>query len=194
MTTTVAPRASTPLRHRFTVAEYYAMADVGILAENDRVELLDGDIIVMPPIGDWHAASVDRFNTFMLPSLLGRAIVRVQNPTRLDDYSEPQPDVMLLRWRDDFYRGGHPGPADVLLLIEVSDTSVDYDRNDKLTAYARAGIPEVWIVNRQEQRIETYTDPQEGEYSTVRHTGRGESISPNAFPDVVLEINRVVTE
>ena len=194
MTTTVAPRASTPPRHRFTVAEYYAMADVGILVENDRVELLDGDIIVMPPIGDWHQSSVDRFTNFMLPSLIGRAIVRVQGPTRLDDYSEPQPDLMLLRWRDDFYQGGHPGPSDVLLLIEVSDASVDYDRNAKLSAYARAGIPEVWIVNRQDQRIEAYTDPQEGEYSTVRHTGRGESISPNAFPDVVLEINRVVTE
>ncbi len=194
MTTSVAPRASAPPRHRFTVAEYYAMADVGILAENDRVELLDGDIIAMPPIGDWHQSSVDRFTNLMSPLLRGRATMRVQGPTRLNDNSELLPDVMLLRWRDDFYRGGHPGPADVLLLIEVSDTSVDYDRNDKLTAYARAGIPEVWIVNRQDQRIETYSDPQEGEYFTVRHTGRGESISPNAFPDVVLEINRVVTE
>ena len=186
--------ASTPPRRRFTVAEYYAMADIGILEENDRIELLDGDLIVMPPIGDWHAASVDRFTNSLPPQLQGRAIVRVQNPTRLNDNSEPQPDIMLLRWRDDFYQGGHPGPADVLLLIEVSDTSVDYDRSAKLSAYARAHIPEVWIVTRQDRRIETYTEPIESEYSSVRYTGPGENISPQAFPDVVLEVDRLIAD
>ena len=168
------------------------MADAGILTEDDRVELLDGDLIVMPPIGDWHAASVNRFSNFMLPPLRGRAIVSVQNPTRLDDHSEPQPDIMLLRWRDDFYEGGHPGPGDVLLLIEVSDTTVAYDRSAKLSAYARAGIPEVWIVTRQDRRIEAYSEPVEGEYANVRYAGRGESIAPEAFPDVVLEVDRVI--
>jgi Uma2 family endonuclease len=192
MATTAAPPALAPTRRRFTVAEYYAMADAGILAENDRVELLDGDLIVMPPIGDWHAACVDRFTNTLPPRLQGRAIVRVQNPTRLNDYSEPQPDVMLLRWRDDFYQGGHPGPDDVLLLIEVSDTSVDYDRSAKLSAYARAGIPEVWIVTRQNRRIEAYTEPKASAYATVRHTGPGASIAPEAFPDVILEVDRVV--
>ncbi len=194
MTTTVAPPASTPLRYRFTVAEYYAMVNDGILVENDRVELLDGDIIASPPIGDWHQSSIDRLTNSMLPQLRGRAIMRVQGPTRLDDNSEPMPDAMLLRQRDDFYDSGHPGPADVLLLIEVSDTSVDYDRNDKLTAYARAGIPEVWIVSRQDRRIEAYTEPTEGEYSNVRYAGRGERIAPVAFPDVAMEIDRVITE
>ena len=140
MTTTTATLTQTPTRRRFTVADYYAMAKAGILTESDRVELLDGDIIHMPPIGDWHQASVDQFNHLMLPPLQGRAIVRVQGPTRLNDSSEPQPDVMLLRWRDDFYREGHPGPTHILLLIEISDTTVDYDRNAKLSAYARAGI------------------------------------------------------
>ena len=186
--------ALAPTRRRFTVAEYYAMADVGILEENDRIELLDGDLIVMPPIGDWHAASVDRF-TNSLPTLLqGRAIVRVQNPTRLNDNSEPQPDIMLLRWRDDFYGGGHPGPADVLLLIEVSDTSVDYDRSAKLSAYARAGIPEVWIATRQDSRIEAYTEPIEGEYSNVRYAAPGERIAPQAFPEVVLEVDSLIAD
>lgn len=179
-------------RRRFTVAEYYTMADVGILKENDRIELLDGDLIVMPPIGDWHAASVDRF-TNSLPLLLqGRAIVRVQNPMRLSDSSEPQPDIMLLRWRDDFYVGGHPGPADVLLLIEVSDTSVDYDRSAKLSEYARAGIPEVWIATRRDNRIEAYTEPIEGEYSNARYAGPSESIAPQAFPEVVLEVDILI--
>ncbi len=197
MTTTVStaaapPAALAPTRRRFTVAEYYAMADAGILSENDRVELLDGDLIVMPPIGDWHAASVKLFNNTMLPPLQNRAIISVQDPVRLDENSEPQPDVMLLRWRDDFYRNGHPGPDDVLLLIEVSDTSVDYDRNAKLPLYARAGIPELWIVNRPAQRIEAHTDPSGDEYATVRCFGPGETIAPQAFPDITLQVDRII--
>ena len=185
---------SQPTRRRFTVAEYYAMADIGILAENDRIELLDGDLIVKAPIGVWHASSVDRLANTLPPLLQGRAIVSVQNPMRLNDNSEPQPDIMLLRWRDDFYQGGHPGPDDVLLLIEVADTSVDYDRSDKLSAYARAGIPEVWIATRQDRRIEAYTEPVEGEYSSVRYAGPGESIAPQAFPEVVLEVDRLIAD
>ena len=190
--TSAPPAALAPTRRRFTVAEYYAMADAGILSENDRVELLDGDLIVMPPIGDWHAAKVDLFTNVLPPRLERRAIVRVQNPTRLDNTSEPQPDVTLLRWRDDFYEGGHPGPVDVLLLIEVSDTTVGYDRNEKLPLYARAGIPEVWIVNRPARRVEGYSEPSGDEYATVRHYGPGESIAPQAFPDIVLEVNRII--
>ena len=190
--TTPAQTVSAPTRRRFTVAEYYAMAEVGILAENDRVELLEGDIIVMPPIGDWRQSSVDRLNHTLHPLLRGRAVLRVQGPTRLNNRSEPQPDVMLLRWRDDFYQGGHPGPADVLLLIEVADTTVDYDRGAKLSAYARAGIPEVWIVTRENRRIEVYTEPEPGAYATVRYAGSGASIAPQAFPDVILEVDRIV--
>ena len=111
---------------------------------------------------------------------------------RLNDGSEPQPDVMLLQWRDDFYGGGHPGPADVLLLIEVSDTTVDYDRSAKLAAYAAAGIPEVWIASRRDRRIESYTDPAGDAYATVRYYEPGESISPQAFPDVVLQVDQII--
>ena len=194
MTTPVAaaPPAAAPTRRRFTVAEYYAMADAGILSENDRVELLNGDIIAMPPIGDWHAAKVRLFANTMPPALQGRGMISVQGPVRLDDESEPQPDVMLLQWRDDFYATGHPRPADVLLLIEVSDTTVDYDRSAKLAAYAEAGIPEVWITNRRDRRIESYTEPVGNEYSSVRHYGPGESIAPQAFPDVMLEVSRII--
>lgn len=192
MATTISAPALAPTRRRFTVAEYYALAGVGILSVNERVELLEGDIIVMPPIGDWHASCVDRLNHVLLPRLQRRAIVRVQNPTRLNQRSEPQPDVMLLRWRDDFYRGGHPGPGDVLLLIEVADTSVDYDRGAKLSAYARAGIPEVWIVTRENRRIEAYTAPEGDAYTQTRQAGPGASIAPEAFPDLVLEVDRIV--
>ena len=186
------PTPAQPSRRRFTVAEYYAMADAGILAPDERVELLDGDVIVMPPIGNWHASNVDLFTNTFPAQLYGRAVVRVQNPVRLDGNSQPQPDVMLLRWRDDFYRDGHPGPADVLLLIEVSDSSVDFDRNEKLSAYAAAGIPEAWIVNRPDRRIESYSDPDGDQYTTVRYYGAGESISPRAFPDIVLQVDQII--
>ena len=190
MTIATATQTQTPSRHRFTVAEYYAMADAGILTRDDRVELLDGDIINMPPIGDWHQASVNYY-TNILPQLLqGRAVVTIQGPTRLSDVSEPQPDVMLLKWREDYYQGGHPKPSDVLLIIEVSDTSLDYDRGRKLSAYARAGIPEVWVVSREDRRIESYTEPSEGKYSSVKHAGPTNTIAPQAFPDVTLEVGQ----
>ncbi len=188
--TAASKQALAPSRHRFTVADYYAMAEAGILTENDRVELLDGDIIEMPPIGDWHASSVNRFNHLLLPPLDGRAVVIIQKPARLSQVSEPQPDVMLTRQRDDYYGTGHPKPSDVMLLIEVSDTSLEYDRTAKLSAYARAGIPEVWIVSRQDRRIEVYTDPSDGNYSSARHAGPAEKVAPRSFPDVVLEVGQ----
>ena len=192
MTTTVPRIASAPTRRRFTVDEYYAMAEAGILTEKDRVELLDGEVIAMPPIGDWHAGHVDQLNELLMPPMLGRANVRIQGPLRLSDVSEPEPDVMLLKRRDDFYKGRLPRPEDVLLLIEVADTSVEYDRGAKLSAYARAGIQEVWIVIRGERRIYAYTGPGADGYANVRRVGRGESTAPMAFPDVVLEVGKVV--
>ena len=195
ITKTKAPtKVSAPTRRRFTVDEYYAMAKAGILTENDRVELLDGDIIAMPPSRNWHADNVDIFTNWLPVALNGRAIVRIQGPMRLSDVSMPEPDVMLLRPRERNYRSGHPRPSDVLLLIEVSDTTAGYDRGAKLSAYARAGIPEVWLVVRKERRIEAYTEPSEGGYANVRRVGADESIAPRAFPDVVLEVGKVVGE
>lgn len=181
---------SAPTRRRFTVDEYYAMAKAGVLTRNDRVELLDGDIILMTPIGDWHAANVDEIVYLLIPPLRGKANVRIQNPISLSNVSEPQPDIVILHWRDDFYRAGKPTPDDVLLIIEVSDSSLEYDRTDKLSAYARAGIPEFWIVSRDDRRIEAYTEPSEGTYSKVRHIGPGDTIAPQAFPDVTLEVGQ----
>ncbi len=194
ITKTKAPtKVSAPTRRRFTVKEYYAMAEAGILTEDDRVELLDGDIIAMPPSGIWHAGRVNRFIRILAP-LLERSVVSIQNPIRLNDVSMPEPDAMLLKLREDDYTGKMPVPDDVLLLIEVSDTTVGYDRGAKLSAYARAGIPEVWLVVRKERRIEAYTEPSEGGYANVRRVGAGGSISPGAFPDVVLEVGKVVGE
>src|ERR671938_544657 len=131
----------------FSVDEYYRMGEAGILTEDDRVELIEGEIIEMSPIGSRHAACVNRLNTLLGRHLRQTAIVSVQNPIRLDAYSEPEPDVALLRPRADYYESGHPTPADALLIVEVADTSADYDRIIKLPLYAKAGIPEAWLVD-----------------------------------------------
>ena len=142
--TKISPATELDVR-RFTVAEYLALAGAGILKKEDRVELIDGVIVCMAPIGDPHAGTVDTYTMLLGTGLTQRAIIRVQGPLELDASSRPEPDLMLLRLRDDYYRTSPPKPHDVLLLIEVADSSLDYDRNDKLARYARAGIPEVWL-------------------------------------------------
>lgn len=151
-------------RHLFNIDEYYAMADAGILAEDDRVEMIAGEIVSMTPIGPLHASSVDSLAHFLREQLGRRALVRVQNPLRLDGRSEPQPDITVLRWRDDFYASAHPGPDDVMLLIEVLDSTVETDRDVKLQLYASAGIPAVWLVNLPQEWVEVYTEPCLGVY------------------------------
>ena len=182
------------MRRRFTVLEYHAMGRAHILPEDASVELLNGDIIQHSTTSSWHAANVTRLTYKFLIPFQDRIIVSVRNPVRLDQYNELNPDLKLLKRREDDHTGGHPGPEDVLLLIEVADTTVEYDRGDKLSAYARAGISEVWIVVRKERRIEAYTEPSGGGYANVRRVGRGQSIAPKAFPDVVLEVDKVITE
>ena len=143
--TSPAQQGPEPKRRLFTVDEYCAMADAGILCEDERVELLDGEIIVMPPIGEPHEDSTDILNSDLSRLLRGRARVRVQNSVRLDDYGLPQPDIAVVRLCDDYNRR-RPAPEDVLLLIEVADTSLEFDREVKLARYAAAGIPEVHLL------------------------------------------------
>ena len=178
-----------PSRRRFSVDEYYAMAEVGILARDERVELIDGEIIAKSPIGNEHGASVDAGNHFLVSLLRGRAIVRVQSHVRLDDYNQPEPDLALLKWRDDFYRYKAPGPDDVLLIVEVSDTSLSYDRGVKLPLYERFGIPEVWIANIPGRVVEARRGPVDGRYSTFRTYRTGEVVSPAAFDDVEMSVS-----
>lgn len=180
------------LRRRFTVEEYYLMAKAGILGEDDRVELIDGEIVEMPPIGIPHASHVDLLTQLFILRLGGRAIVRVQNPVRLGEHSEPQPDIALLRPRDDFYAAAHPGPSDVLLIIEIADTSIDYDREVKGPLYARAGIPEYWLVDLAGQRIEIYRDPRAGEYRQVRLVRQAERLAPEALPSLELSSSDIL--
>ena len=153
-----------PQHRAFTVGEYYRMAEAAILTEEDRVELIAGQIVAMSPIGSRHAACVDRLNGLLHRQPGSAFIVRVQSPIRLNAYSEPEPDLVLLHPRADFYAAAHPSATDVLLAVEVADTSADYDRAVKLPLYARAGLPEVWLIDLQEGRIEVYARPQGGAY------------------------------
>ena len=179
-------------RRLFTVEEYHRMGEVGILGEDDRVELVEGEIVQMSPIGSRHATCVRRLNHLFGRHLLGRAIIDVQNPIRLSQHSEPQPDVSLLKPRADFYASGHPGPEDVLLVVEVVESSGAYDREVKVPLYARAGIPEVWVVDLAEGRVEVYRKPSAEGYREVRQLGRGERLAPEALPQLELGVEEVL--
>ena len=180
--------ASPPRSRKFTVDEYYLMAEVGILKPDERVELIEGEILVMPPIGPEHADNVDEFNDVLARYAPGRYRIRIQNPVRLNDHSEPEPDVSLLRRRPEGYRAAHPTPADVLLIIEVADSSLQYDRNTKAHIYGRSGVPETWVRNLPEDCIERFSEPGPDGYA--RHTihRRGETLTPVALPDLELAV------
>lgn len=179
-------------RHCFTVDEYYRMAEVGILSEDDHVELLEGEVVEMSPIGSRHAACVRRLDALLNREAAQLALVSVQSPIRLNEFSEPQPDVALLRPRGDFYAEDHPTPADVLLVIEVADTSVEYDREVKLPLYAEADIPQILIVNIPADLIESYAEPVGGAYQRVAQIKRGESVEIVGVPGVVLSVDEVL--
>ncbi len=172
----------------FTVEEYHRMAEAGILHEDDRVELIAGKIIQMAAIGSRHAACVKRLIKLLVREVGDSGVVGAQDPIILPDSSEPEPDVTVLRPRDDFYAAGHPVPEDVLLLIEVSDTSLEYDREVKLPLYARADIPEVWIVDLVNEKIHTYSQPAARSYANVSSTVRGDQVIPWMLPGLVVSV------
>lgn len=153
-------------RRLIDVREYHRMVEADILTEKDRVELINGEIIEMSPIGSKHAAIVDRISNTLMAHLAGRAIVRVQSPVQIDGLSEPEPDIVLLRTKADFYAQEHPRPEDIILLIEVADISLTYDREIKLPLYAKAGIPEFWLVDLEKMQLEAYRNPQGESYAS----------------------------
>ncbi len=169
-------------RHRFTVDEYYRMVPAGLLREDDRVELIDGEIIEMTPIGSPHAGTVTRLIRHFSGTVGDAALVSAQNPVRLSDLSEPEPDLMLLRPRSDAYTKSHPGPADVLLVVEVSDSSLAYDRDVKVPLYSRHELGEVWIVDLSAQVILVYRHPGPDGYADVSEVHLGSSVAPLALP------------
>lgn len=179
-------------RRPFTVEEYHRMAAAGILGEDDRVELLEGEIVQMEPIGSRHAGCVNRLTRIFSERARGRAVVTVQNPITLGPRSEPQPDFVLARLRPDEYTDAHPGPGDILLIVEVAETSARYDREMKLPIYARYGVPEAWLVNLNDDRIEVFREPGREGYRSVHHLARGEDLEVQALAGLTVRVDEIL--
>lgn len=163
-------------RHRFNVDDYARMGEAGILSADDRVELIAGEIREMSPIGPPHAGIVDRLAELLFARLAGAAQVRTQGPVRLNRYTEPEPDLAVLRRRDDYYQRHHPQAGEILLVVEVADSSLLYDRAEKMPRYAQAGIPEAWLVDVAAREVTIYSVPQPDGYAQQRVVRRGEPI------------------
>lgn len=177
-------------RHwKLSVRDYRRMAKAGILREDDRVELIEGELIAMTPIGAPHAGLANRINKLFAPRLIERATLCIQNPIHLGKHSEPQPDFALLRYRADDYIGALPVAEDVLLLVEIADSSGRYDRKIKIPLYARHGIAEYWIVDLKKRCIEVHLDPdrEHQRYREIRSVEQG-GLAPACFPDVVVDV------
>ena len=174
--------------HRFNVQDYYRLAETGVLRPDARLELLEGRIIERSLIGPPHGGVVNRLSRILHQLAPGHWLVTVQNPLRLGDYSEPEPDLLLLRESPTAYGDRHPRPEDVYLLVEVSDTTLRYDREEKIPAYGRAGVPEVWIVDLNEARVEVYREPNFTGYGSRSIFEPGDTIAPQAFPSAVIQV------
>lgn len=179
------------VRHLFTVTDYARMREAGILSEGDRVELIDGEVRVMSPIGPIHAAIVKRLNTLLSRLLPDTVILSVQDPIQLNDYSEPQPDLAILHYREDFYAHAHPVADDVLLVIEVSDTTIDYDRDEKLPRYATANIAEAWLIDVHSFTVEQYVQPRNGKYLVKQLVERGDTIKAQSLATLQLAVDHI---
>jgi Uma2 family endonuclease len=179
-------------KKRFTVDEYYRMADAGILREGERVELIDGEIIQMSPIGHRHMVCVNRANMLLANALNGKAIVSVQNPLRLNQYNEPQPDIVIFEWRDDYYAEQPYTLEATLFVIEVSDTTLRYDRNVKLPLYAANGVREVWIANLAENALLVCRDPAGKTYESLTTLRGDDLVACSAFPHLEFTVKALL--
>ena len=176
-------------RRLFTVHDYHKMVDAGILSEDDRVELIRGEVLAMSPIGTRHNAAILRATQALVRIVGDQAIIGVQGSIRLDEYDEPQPDVYLLRPKEDFYASAHAGPQDIFLIIEMADSSLEYDREIKMHLYAETGIPEYWIANLRDDTLIAFSDSRKKGYATIRQYQRGESITPTLLPDCSIPVD-----
>jgi Uma2 family endonuclease len=181
-------RPPEPVRYRLTVDDYHAMAEAGILKREQRVELIEGDVIEMSPIGSGHSAVVGRLNKRLVLSVGDRALVWIQCSVRLSRHSEPQPDALILRPREDDYEQSLPTPDDVIVLVEVADSSLGYDRSTKLPLYARHGIEEVWLVNLRARQVEVYRGPEADGYAEKHTVGREGILQPAAMSDLNVPV------
>jgi Uma2 family endonuclease len=180
---------SSTKKRLFNVHEYHRMVDAGILRDNDRVELIAGVVLEMSPIGPRHNAAIMRANKALNRIVHDQAILGVQGSIRLDEWNEPQPDLYLLRPKDDFYASGLANPSDVMLVVEIADSSLEYDRTVKVDLYAIAGVPEYWISNIQDEEIEAYSHIVKHSYSKVRRFKRGETVVPGLLPDCPIPVD-----
>jgi Uma2 family endonuclease len=180
------------IRRLFTTSEYERMVQSGILQEDERVELLAGEVREMSPIGSRHVACVNRLNTFLNMHVAGQAIVSVQNPIRLSDYSEPEPDIAVLHARSDYYAASLPTPEDIILVAEVADTSLEYDRDEKLPRYAEAMIPEVWVIDLSHDTIERYVRPIHGRFAEAVTYQRGEQFTTTVLTPLTISIDTIL--
>lgn len=175
-------------RYRFSRQQYHDLVEAGVLKDDARVELIRGELTVMASINARHASTVDRCMLLLVEAVARRAIVRVQNQFAIGDNSEPQPDLILMKPRGDFYVDDHPQPSDLLLVVEVSHTTLRYDREIKVPLYAEAGVTEVWVVNLVDNILEVYRDPGPKGYRALQRLSSGDHVSPLAFPDLALSI------
>jgi len=176
-------------RRLFTVDDCYKMVDAGILRHDERVELIRGEIVKMSPIGTLHAAAVDRANRAFARLAGDNAIIRVQSTTVLDEFCAPEPDIALLRPRDDFYVHEHPAGPDILLIVEVADSSLEYDTSVKVEIYAILGVLEYWVADLRNNRLLAYSDPAADSYRTIREFHLGDSLAPHLLPDCRLSVD-----
>jgi Uma2 family endonuclease len=191
MTTVLEVRERAPLPyHRWSVAEYHQMAQSGLLAETDRVELIEGELIDMAPIGCKHAFLVDRLAELLSGGPRASYMVRVQNPVLLGELNEPQPDIVLVRRNN--YADRHPEPTDIFLIIEVSDTTLQYDRDVKLSLYARHAVPEVWLLDVKAGELTVYREPADGQFRLIRKPAAAEIVSPMLVPDVAIRLTELI--
>ena len=186
------PRSLERERYRFTAEQYHEMGEAGIFYTDDRVELIDGEIIKMNPIGDPHAGTVNRLNVELVERIGRTAIVAPQNPVRLAEHQEPEPDLAILRFRADFYATLGPQPDDILLLIEVADSTVEFDRRVKGPLYARNGIPEYWLVDLTREHVVVFREPDPEGYQSMRAHRRGESLTLAMLPDVTIAVDDIL--
>lgn len=182
---------SRPHLFPLTVAAYHRMAEIGILGITQRTELIDGRILTMAPIGSQHADWVDRLVRLFVKNLPDDYRVRPQNPVYLDESNEPEPDIALLKPRQQPYREAHPRPEDVLLIIEVADSSLEYDRDVKLPLYAKHAIPEVWLIDVVANRLEIYRQPQQGDYRVHLKPMRDETVTLFAMEETAIDLRQL---
>lgn len=181
-----------PRRLRFSVDEYYKMIELGMLKDYEKAEIIEGELIQKMPIGKKHAACVEKLNE-LLRDKLGKSVsLRNQQPVKFDDYNEPEPDLAILKRREDFYSKATPTPKDVLILIEVSDATLKYDRDKKLPLYAEAEVKEVWIVNLQNEIVEVHTRPSVGLYQIVKIYSRSEVVKSEILPNLDVKVDQIL--